>query len=86
MNKKNQDKQEVEETIRPNHQEEMNAEINFYNNHDNPYKNAATRKNEQFSPREKDYSSLQNKHKFTPKTRRQSNPANTNSYEKTEEK
>ena len=85
-NKNNQERKGAEEDIRSNHQEEISADNNAYQNDETPYKNAVIRKNEQYSPREKEQTGLDTKKIFTPKMRRQSNPNNTNSYEKTEEK
>ena len=85
--KNNQERQGIEDTIRPNHQEEMLNESSFSNNDDNPYKNQAIRKNEQFSFQEKDSAGQQEfSKKFTPKSRKQSKTSALSSNEKSEEK
>ena len=87
-NQNNQERQGVEDTIRPNpnHQEEVNSESSVFTNDENPYKNIVIRRNEQFSTTEKEPSGQELNKRATPKTRRQSQPYNSNSQEKTEEK
>jgi len=85
-NQSHQERQGVEDIIRPNHQEEMQSEGNQYIHDENPYKNVATRKNEQFSPVEKGCSGLEMHKRITPRSRRQSNSNKISSFEKTEDK
>ena len=67
----NQERQGLEDEIRANHQEDPSPEQVVFNT-DNPYENT-TRKNEQFSPVEKEPSGLEFIKRYGPNSRKQSN-------------
>jgi len=68
------ERQRVEDSIRPNHQEELELEVK----EDSPYQNKVRRQNEQSSPSEKNISAQDNSNQFNSSSRRQSNGTGSN--------